>query len=89
MKTPLYLTMLLHFYCRRDAFQNLDAPAVSDTLWTLRTEGLIEGVGDGVTIEYWRTTSRGDAHVKQLLALPLPRQAWAAADGSVIDGDAP
>lgn len=83
--SPLYLQMLLHFHCIRVPFPNIDSPAQQDCLDDMLEAGLVYSLSADQGVVLWRLTPRGNAHVLQLLALPLPTQAWIGADGKVIE----
>lgn len=82
MLTPLHLKLLLHAYRNRDSWPFFNQ-LIQDELDALQHSlGLITPVDEDWQ---WETTARGDAHVRQLLALPLPEKAWVGADGRVIE----
>lgn len=82
--TPNDIEVLIHIHVSPRIHPRIDAPAVMDAIDMLLKRKLIERVAD---TNSYMTTSRGDAHISQLCALPWPQPAWLGADGKVI-GDA-
>ncbi len=70
--TPLEINFLLHCYCRADIFENIDAPIMPDVIEDFLEKKLIRHDED----HHYRTTTRGDAHVKQLMECALPEPAY-------------
>lgn len=74
--TPVEIEVLLRcYYARGEGLPS--TAAVSDAQARLVDLGLVEPVAMVIT-------PRGIAHVRQLKALPLPRQVWIGSDGMVL-----
>ena len=79
--TPNDIEVLLHCHCTCRVHPRRNAPAVQSALVMLVECGLIDPDGDEA---YYRTTSRGAAHIAQLCDLGLPTQVWQDAAGKEI-----
>ncbi|MFA7291889.1 MAG: hypothetical protein WC023_06530 [Rhodocyclaceae bacterium] len=80
--SPSDIEVLLHCYYSPEPHERLEAPAVRDAIDRFLAAGLIAPNADAERT--WRVTKRGEAHVRQLCALPLPEPAWVDAHGEVI-----
>lgn len=80
--TPLHIKLLLHVYAIAEPIENRNSPAVSDYLQQLQGMKLI--VCDSESESGFRITALGNAHIKQILCLSLPKQVFIGADGKII-----
>lgn len=81
--TVVELRVLLHFhtYATREGLEN--SPAVRDAIGGLHCNGLLDKGGPAG----YTTTPLGEAHVRQLKALPIPTatSVFTRFDGTVIE----
>ncbi len=80
--TPNDIEVLIHCHTTQKRHPRMGAPAVDGAIAMLCNAGLII-ITDGQN--YYNTTKRGKAHIKQLCYLDIPVQAWKGADGQIID----
>ena len=80
--TPNSIEILIHYHVSPTPHPRIKFPAVQDELASLFAKGLIEPHPQ--LADVYRTTARGDAHIKQLCELDFPVQAWVDAHGNVI-----
>ncbi len=80
--TPNDIEVLIHCHCVPAIHPRIDAPAVAGAIRMLELHGLIEKHGGE---EFYRTTDRGVAHMKQLCSISYPIKKWFDANGNVID----
>lgn len=78
--TSLHLKLLLHHYTHNEPWGG-QASAFEEQL---RAEGLLEITPPNIQGGPYRVTDKGEAHIQQLLDLPLPTLAWIDRDGQVI-----
>jgi len=83
--TPLEVEVLLHCYCCPDPHPKSDVPSVRDILdeW-VALEVLWMPPSNGKP-SVPRTTDLGEAWVRAICAVPIPRVAYVTADGKVIE----
>lgn len=77
--TPLAIEILLHFHVSPLPHPLSSYPAVAAEIESQLNNGLIEEEKAS-----YRTTERGNAHIRQLCNLPFPTQMWADKDGNKI-----
>lgn len=80
--TPNAIEILIHCHVCSEPHPRRYDTAVNKELKSFLVNGLIKEE-PGLTGVY-KTTDRGCAHIEQLCRTPWPKQAWIAADGSVI-----
>jgi len=85
LPTPNHIEVLLHCHVSPRKHPGFNAPAVREALEELRDSGLIHPEEANPLSGIYHTTAKGDAHVRQLCNLALPKQAWVGADGKLID----
>ena len=83
--TPNDLEILIHYYASRAVHPRAGALAVTDSIQDFIDDGMFTimeptDAGDSGV----RITSKGKAHLEQLLRLPYPEQAWVDTNGNVI-----
>lgn len=83
--TPLHLSLLIHVYTTPAPIPNADNGTHRKFLDDLQDHGLIDVNGDGREGSGWAVTTKGKAHMAQLLSLPLPVQVWTDANGEIIE----
>ena len=86
--TPNGIEILIHCHVSAAPHPRLGAPAVSEELFSLEANGLIERCATLTGAATWKTTAKGAAHVEQLCRTAWPTQAWIGADGTVLKFDA-
>jgi len=79
--TPLAIEILIKCVTSTVMHENYSAPAVIDTYRWMAEEALIEqdDVSGG-----WRSTDRGELHLKQLCELRFPIKVWIGYDGERV-----
>ena len=80
--TPNYIEVLIHCHTAPCIHPRIDALVVMGAIEKLLKQDLIFKMGGQ---EYYVTTKRGKAHMKQLCDLEIPKQAWVDANGEIID----
>lgn len=65
--TPNEIEVLIHCHVTPTVHPRANAPAVEDAIQRFLKHGLIEKDDS-----YYKTTGRGEVHVKQLCSLPWP-----------------
>ena len=84
--TPLHLKILLHVYANCEPYPNV-TNTVAEYGLQLIEWGLIQedpNSDPNIPSSGYITTGKGNAHIEQLLQLPLPSQGWIDAQGNVI-----
>jgi hypothetical protein len=78
MMTPLSIIILLHYHCYPADYNdgNFTAPAVSQHISRLLSEGMLTYTGDMHPKAIARLTTKGTRYVNMLLSIPYPNQAW-------------
>lgn len=79
MMSPLALEILIKAFYSSEPHQSEGTVPYREAVGTFVSQGMLEFGPDG-----YRTTDRGSAHVRQILALPYPMQGWLGADGRLI-----
>jgi len=77
---PAYIEFLLHCYTSGKRFERIDAPVYQEAIKTFLQAGVI--VCEGV--DCYRTTPLGDAWVRALENVELPRSAFVDSQGNVL-----
>ena len=77
--TPLAIDILLHFHVSPLPHPLSAYPAVADEIESQLRDGMIEPDKGA-----YRTTDRGDAHIRHLCNVPFPTQMWVDKDGNKI-----
>ena len=74
--TTIQLSVLMHYRIHTTLYPEIGETTIYAAHSWLRDEGLIKLIKkDSGEIGY-AITNRGDAHVMQIMDLPLPRRAW-------------
>lgn len=80
LQNPNTIEVLIHCHCSPEPHPRAHAPAVFDTIAALQEHKLIVPFGtDG-----WKTTPLGEAWVKALCRVPMPRLVYVDADGTLL-----
>ena len=86
--TPNELEILIHFYVCREPYPREHAPAVIEAINQLIKNDVIilanREISDGVANRTYKTTEKGEAWLKTILATPMPKCAWIDAQGNEI-----
>ena len=87
--TPVEIEFLLHCYAIAEEHPRIHSKFMAGIIVKFTRDDLIKGDADANYAGY-KTTSRGDAHVKQLCALDFPEKSevWRNSHGEIIDADA-
>ena len=73
--SPFTLSVLLHYYASPEPYYNNHCNAYSESINTLKKEGLLESrVDEDDQTIFEATTAKGDAYVSMLLSLPRPEE---------------
>jgi hypothetical protein len=80
--TPNELEILIHCHTTPTAHPRHDAPAVQEALAWFMEDGIIKPTD---TCRVFTTTNKGRAWLSDILATPMPRQAWINSSGKVIE----
>ena len=78
--TPLHIKLLLHAYSHPEPWPH-NGGCSDEYEKHLVSAGLVKIADDG---GYYDCTEKGKAHVEQICTMQFPRQAWIAADGTVL-----
>ncbi len=78
--TPLHIKILLHYYSHYEPWPYNGGCALEYT-HNLVDWGLLEVTDD---VNVCKCTNKGNAHIEQIVNLPLPTQAWIDHAGKVI-----
>ena len=73
--SPLEAKLLIHCYCLVEPVPDHQAKATQEALERLRAEGMLVGDSEIQSLGY-KTTSKGDAWVEEVLTTPIPTQTW-------------
>lgn len=79
--SPCDIEFLLHCYYSSDPHENRHTTAIKEAIDKLL---IAEMITPGDEVGLYKTTPRGEAHVRQLCYLPFPQHGWKGADGNMI-----
>lgn len=82
--TPNSIEVLIHCFVSQERHPRFGTPAVREAIDYLERNELI--VPDYPQREIYRTTGKGEAHLRQLCALRFPTLAWKDYANNLIEG---
>lgn len=80
--TPVQVEVLMHYYYKNDEPPNFDAPSTQDAIGHFLNIGCFEHDPDSTT--NFELTDLGNAFVKAICRVPVPKIAYIDVDGDVL-----